>query len=234
MSDAAYNLAIETSTRDGSVALGCGDELLDAVALGRQQRHVVALMPALDDRMREHGVEPRQLGALFISIGPGSFTGLRIAVTIAKMLARACGSKIVAVPTLDVVAANVPADHEHLAVCLNAKGGRCFTGLYQRDGEQWRSAGEAALLTPAQVADAAPRPLAMVGDEAVGQLDWPAEVDVLDPALSVPEAKQVWRLGRALAAAGRFVDPYALTPLYVRLPDAEEKWQEARQSRGAQ
>jgi tRNA threonylcarbamoyladenosine biosynthesis protein TsaB len=228
MTDQSYNLAIETSTRDGSVALGRGDDLIEAAGVGRQQRHVVALMPKIDELMREHGATPDQLGELYISIGPGSFTGLRVAVTIAKMLARVHGSKIVAVPTLEAVAANVSTDHPHLAVCLNAKGGRCFTGLFNRTDDRWQATGEAELMTPKQVAQAAPRPLAMVGDQAVGQLDWPADVQIVDPAQSVPVAKHVWRLGRAMAGARRFVDPYELTPLYVRLPDAEEKWQQGR------
>ncbi len=224
MATNAINLAIETSSRDGGVAVGRGDALIESVSLGPQQRHAVALMPAIDRLAQAHRFEPGDIGQVYLSIGPGSFTGLRIAVTVAKMLARGIGSKLVAVPTLDVVAANAPTDAgPRLAVCLNAKGGRCFTGRYERSGGGWFALGEADLLTPGQVAAVMAGPFALLGDAAVGALDWPAQATQLDATLAVPRAEQAWRLGRAIAARGEFVDPYALTPLYVRLPDAEEK-----------
>ncbi len=233
MAESAHSLAIETSGRAGSIALGRAGELLAAVDLPAQQRHAVQLLPEVDRLTRELGVQPADLGAVYVSHGPGSFTVLRIAVAVAKMLARAVGSRLVAVPTLDVVARNVdPAAHEHLAVCLNAKGGRCFTGLYRSSGGAWEPAGEPALLTLAEVLAAAGRPLALVADKLPAS-DTPldASIAVLDRELARPRAAEVWHIGEAMAAAGQFVDPYALTPKYVRLPDAEEVWRKKQAAR---
>ncbi|MBS3821453.1 MAG: hypothetical protein KGY81_06795, partial [Phycisphaerae bacterium] len=113
-------------------------------------------------------------------------------------------------------------DRPHVAVMLNAKGGRWFTGLYDRDDGGWRRRGEAQLLTIDQVLAHGPRPLAIIADV---QPDVADDVTVLDRALARPRSEVVWRLGRELAAAGRYVDAYELTPRYVRLPDAEEKRQ---------
>lgn len=228
MNGPAFNLAIETSTRQGSIALGRDDELMTVCLLGAQHRHTVQLMPQVQALAAEHGFGPADLREVYLSIGPGSFTGLRIAVTLAKMLARVTGCRLVAVPTLDVVAANVPVDDRTLAVCLNAKGGRCFTELYQAVDSQWQPRGEAQLLTPPQVCQQAGEEVVIAGDEAVLAMDWPGQVTRLDAALSQPVAQWVWRLGRSAAAAGRSVDPYQLAPLYVRLPDAEEKWRQNR------
>ena len=220
-----YNLAIETSSRRGGVALGRGDELLATAELVQLQRHNVELLQAVDAMCQRHGARPDQIGQVYVSIGPGSFTGLRIGVTTAKMLGISIGCRLVAVPTLDVVVRNAPADRLHVAVCLNAKRGQCFTGIYERRGDDWTALLAPTLLTPAQLCDQAPRPLAVIGDHLPDH-DWPDDVTLLDPPLAVPRSEMVWQLGRALAAGGEYVDALALEPLYVRLPEAEEKWRQ--------
>ncbi len=221
-----FNLAIETSSRCGSVALGRGDELLATAAIGRQ-RHGVALMPAIDRLCGEWGIGPAGLGEVSVSIGPGSFTGLRIAVTTAKMLGRSVGAKLVAVPTLDVVVRNVPDAPDGLAgacVMLNAKRGQCFTGLYEHRDGRWQALGEASLMTPAEVCDALAGAFVVIGDHLPAHA-WPARARLLDASFAAPRVEMLWRLGRSAAKRGSFIDPLALKPLYVRLPEAEEVWQ---------
>jgi tRNA threonylcarbamoyladenosine biosynthesis protein TsaB len=106
MTDSPYNLAIETSGPVGSVSLGRADELLAGADLPPQQRHRVDLMPTIDRLCQDRGVTPRQIGEIYLSMGPGSFTGLRIGVATAQMLGTMLGAKLVAVPTLEVVARN--------------------------------------------------------------------------------------------------------------------------------
>ena len=263
-----YSLAIETSSRRGSVALGRGDEMIETADLGEQRRHAVELLPAVDAMCRRNSVRPADLGEVYVSVGPGSFTGLRIGVTTAKTLGLALGCHLVAVPTLDAVVLNAPPEHALVAVMLNAKAGRCYTGLYERRGDGWAALIEPTLLSPAelcerrmQLFDASPPPfpppgptpaerhgqaprtplahatpppsppspphMAVIADK-LPDFDWPADVQCLDPALATPRGEAVWRLGRAAAKDGRFVDPLELTPLYVRLPEPEERWR-ARQ-----
>jgi tRNA threonylcarbamoyl adenosine modification protein YeaZ len=107
---AVCNLAIETSGRIGSVALGRDNVLLASAAMPEQERHRVDLMPTIDRLCAAHGVGPRQIGEVYLSAGPGSFTGLRIGLATAKMLAQVLGAKIVAVPTVEVIACNVDPD----------------------------------------------------------------------------------------------------------------------------
>lgn len=103
-----FNLAIETSSRQGSIALGRGDQLLASLNLTQHQRHNVELMPAIEQLCQQHHCEPSNLAEIYVSTGPGSFTGLRIAVATAKALAMALDVKLVAVPTLDVLARQAP------------------------------------------------------------------------------------------------------------------------------
>ena len=223
MADSAdYRLAIETSSRRGSVTLGRGDAVLGTVSLGEQRRHAVALMPAIDSLCREYLAGPADVREIYISIGPGSFTGLRVGVTTAKALSRVTGAKLVAVPTLQVVAANAPAGLPRVAVMLNAKGGRCFTGIF----EHGRPTMEPALMTPAQLVEAYRGPV--IGDH-LPPYDWPADIRLLDAGLAVPRSDAVWQIGRQMAAAGMFTPVRELLPLYVRLPEAEELWQARNQ-----
>jgi tRNA threonylcarbamoyladenosine biosynthesis protein TsaB len=138
VTDRPFNLAIETSGRAGSVTLGRGDELIATAALpppAPPPRRSVDLMPTIDALCRAHGVGPAQVGEVYVSIGPGSFTGLRIAVATAKVLAPTLGVKLVSVPTLDVVAQNVPTDidADHVAVCLNLKRNSVYAGVFGRE-----------------------------------------------------------------------------------------------------
>lgn len=226
MGHQAFNMAIETSGRGGSVALGRGGELIRAVRLPEPRRHRLDLMPVIDELCSGQGVSPRDIGEIYVSIGPGSFTGLRIGVTTAKMLARVIGSRIVAVPTLHVVAQNAPAEAAPcLAVCLSLKHTTMCHGLFRHDGSQWIAQREPELTTLTELLAAAPRPLALLGDplgDVPPLLD--DQVTILPSLLALPRAEALWRLGRQAAQRGEFTNPLELLPLYVREPEAQILW----------
>ncbi len=99
-------LAIETSSFHGSVALGCGEEVLACHRLSAERRHTTELLPAIADLLANAGRRPADVNVLCYSQGPGSFTGLRVAATIARMWQSAQGCDVVAVPTLQAIARN--------------------------------------------------------------------------------------------------------------------------------
>lgn len=221
-----FNLAIETSTRAASLCLGRGDEIIAAVDLPPQRRHRVGLLPGLAALCREHDVTPDQLGELYVSLGPGSFTGLRVAMASVKMLALAHPLKLVGVPTLNALAQRAPADARHVAVCLNLKRETMWCGLFERRGGSLSAASEPALRTMDELLAAAPRPVAVLGDPLPARSTWPEDVRVLPAELARPEASAVWRVGRAMAARGAFVEPAQLAPIYARPPEAVQLWNE--------
>jgi len=136
-------LAIETSGRLGSVALAHGDKLLAESHFSGQMRHSAEIFPAITDLLCKFSKKPDQIEQVYISLGPGSFTGLRIAVTIAKTIALVNQAKIVAVDTLDCIAANVLSKSDEsdesdrsdwsdrLAVILDAKRSQFFIAVYE-------------------------------------------------------------------------------------------------------
>ena len=99
-------LAIETSSRIGSVAIAFGKKILAEKTFSAPIRHSAEIFPAIGDILDRFNRKPDKIEQIYISSGPGSFTGLRIAVTLAKTMHLANAAKIIAVDTLDVIAAN--------------------------------------------------------------------------------------------------------------------------------
>ncbi|MFQ5411342.1 MAG: tRNA (adenosine(37)-N6)-threonylcarbamoyltransferase complex dimerization subunit type 1 TsaB [Phycisphaerae bacterium] len=223
-------IAIETSGRRGSVALAEGAVLVEEAAFPADRDHARDLIPTIDALARRHGVSPDEIDQCHISIGPGSFTGLRVAVTFARHLALAVGVHICCVPTLDVIAENcvaLEAPPEHLAVLLDAKRGQVFASIYRHDGGAYRRMMDPTLIEPTRLLADAPSPVSVVGEG----IDYHAEAvrdsgaGVLDRVLWRPKAANVHRLGWGMALRGEFTQPSELTPFYLRRPEAEESWE---------
>jgi tRNA threonylcarbamoyladenosine biosynthesis protein TsaB len=224
------NLAVETSGRLGSVVLGRGDEILAARQLSGGMRHAVELLPTIDKLCRQKGLTSADLSDLYVSGGPGSFTGLRIGISLARTLAWSCGIRVVRVPTLDVVAQNaleVAQPPPLLGVLLDAKRKKVYAASYVLEAQDYRRVDEPAERDPDAFFSSLSRPAALIGEgipyarAAVARSGLP----VLPEETYVAKAEAVYRLGRRLAAAGRYDDPGELTPIYVRRPEAEEVWE---------
>ncbi len=139
--EGAVILAVETSSRVGSAALALGPRVLEESRFSGPMQHSAEIFPALDALLRHHGYAPEDIDQVHLAIGPGSFTGLRIAVTMAKVMHLANAVRIVTVDSLDVVAANVsegpgtPLETvvpDRIAALFDAKRGQFYASLYQR------------------------------------------------------------------------------------------------------
>ena len=134
-------LAIETSGPRGGIALAChgeakGDQpgrcIIQEVRLAEGLRHGRDLVLAAKDACDRAGWDPRVIPLVAVSIGPGSFTGIRIAVMVAKFMALETGAKIVAVPSFRALAANAPADKQRIVTIVDAKRGGLFASVFER------------------------------------------------------------------------------------------------------
>ena len=225
MPDRPYNLAIETSGKSGSVTLGKNDDLIDTAQLPHKRRHNVELLPTIDTLCKQHNLTPNHIGQVYVSLGPGSFTGLRVGITTAKMLALASNIKLFGIPTLDVLAQNAPADTQHVAVCLNLKHNTVHSAAYLRDNEAWSTIIKPQLRTMPELLDTCPRPISIIGDPLPQLPDQLAQdVAILNPSYAVGQSQAVWHLGRLAAKTRNPDDPMTLAPLYIREPEAVELW----------
>src|SRR4051812_36862930 len=121
-------IAIETSGRIGSVALIDGESIVAEETFPHGLKHAAGVLPIIDRLVKSRGWSPRDVEHLYVSTGPGSFTGLRIGITLAKTFAMATGVKLIAVPSLNMLANNAPSDARHLIIVLDAKRDQIFTG----------------------------------------------------------------------------------------------------------
>ena len=224
-------LALETSTLAGSVAL-CEDGrvvglcLLD-VALTHSERLMAMVHRLIDDcRWSVDRVE-----GLAVSIGPGSFTGLRVGAATAKGLALALAIPIAPVPTLDVLAGNLPFADAPVCPIVNARKREVYLALYRWDGAGMARQSEYMALSPEAAVDRVPPGAIVLGDGVPACRPRLAESDrawvEAPPAQSVPSAAVLGQIGSAMLAAGRGVDGDALQPLYLRPSEAELKLRHA-------
>jgi tRNA threonylcarbamoyladenosine biosynthesis protein TsaB len=218
-------LALETAGLYGSIAVGeaspDGVALIAAAPLPRDARSAQTLAPAVRATLERGGWEPATITTVAVSVGPGSFTGLRVGVVTAKTLAYALGAAVIGVDTLDALADAAPAPDGagDLWAVLDAQRGELFTARYERDGDRWERTGEnrrlarTALLEIASEDDLIVGPLAETIAAGAGLKTLAAEPGA-DAVLRV-----AWRAWRAGAADNAF----ALAPRYHRASAAEEK-----------
>jgi tRNA threonylcarbamoyladenosine biosynthesis protein TsaB len=224
-------LAIETSGKSGGIALaesaaeGAGPpRLIEEVRIAEGLRHGRDLVLSVRDACRRAGWTPREVPLVAVSIGPGSFTGIRIAVTFAKFVAWDAGAKVVAVPSFRALAANAPADRPRIVTIVDAKRGGLFASLFERrEGRLEETFGPAAI----EADDLARRlqpPAYVLGHGIVKGRAALAGLELAPEDLWNIRPAEVARLGLEMAARGEFADPLRLEPLYIRLPEAEELW----------
>ncbi len=232
-------LGIETSHAPGSVALGRGRELR-AELFPPGLVHARELFPAIDRLFVAERLEREALSLVAVSIGPGSYTGIRIGAAAAKGIAWALSIPVLGVSTLEVIASNVTVDGE-FAVVLDARRGACYGARFARKGESMVRLEVDRLVDPLAFIRSLPAGTALVGSGA-GVLPGTAALPRLDAALDLPRAVGVVGIARARAARiarGEepapecYRDPHRLLPVYLRASEAEEK-REARRSRGGE
>lgn len=228
-------LSIETSGRLGSVAIGLDSRILEVVTFGADLRHAVELLPSIDRLCGNHRIAPESITEFYVSAGPGSFTGLRIGITVARMLAWAGNVRVVKIPTLDVIAQNagdLDDSPEHVASILDAKRNRVYAAAYVRREDRYDPVTEPAEHDPATFFASLPRRSALMGEGVhyVGDAIRNSGLLALPESTFRARAEVVYRLGRFRAAETRYDSLEHLLPIYIRRPDAEEVWDQ-RQAR---
>jgi len=225
--DTRLILAIETSNPSmgtPGVALGratdTGVELLGVEQLRAIARQGDDLAPAIDRLFASVGADRHDLARVLVSVGPGGFTALRIAVACAKMLSEFLGAELVAVPSALVVAATLARDDAPTLVCLASKGQTTFGVVF--GPEQWtESPTSLGILDADALEGVGARTIAADEHLASSIRDRASELGIRIVAPSL-DASALLRVGHAMAPT----DPLELAPLYPREPEAVRKWRE--------
>jgi tRNA threonylcarbamoyladenosine biosynthesis protein TsaB len=219
-------LGIETSGRAGAIAVCRSGQILASRSLEQVgRRHAQTLVAESVSLLRECCLTLRDCQAVAVSIGPGSFTGLRVGVVFAKTLAYAAGCQVAAVDTLAAIAENSPSDVSVVDVVVDAERSELYAARYGRDASG-QFVREGALVTVSREAwcAAVSEGVAVSGPGLEGTAESvPTFCRVLSSDCWQPRASVVAVLGERQLAASRADDLWTLEPLYVRKSAAEEK-----------
>ncbi|MDH3296777.1 MAG: tRNA (adenosine(37)-N6)-threonylcarbamoyltransferase complex dimerization subunit type 1 TsaB [Gemmatimonadota bacterium] len=219
-------LALDTSTLQGSVALGQGDAVLGESTLSISATHSETVLPAIDRLLKQAGRSASDLEAVVVGSGPGSFTGVRIAAALARGLCFPGGTPLFAYSSLAAIAMDSDPDPDE-AVCalLDARRDQVYAAGYRI------GSGLEELFAP--VAGSLDEILSGLDPKAwtfTGVLPEPLRETIrrsgarlLPPDRGRPRASALLRLVRSAPEAGRVKDPARWEPGYVRASSAERR-----------
>jgi tRNA threonylcarbamoyladenosine biosynthesis protein TsaB len=218
-------LAIDNSLGFLNLALGIDEKLLE-------ERHAVfekQTSELLSVRVRQlaadHGYEIKDVGLVAVTLGPGSFTGIRVALAFARGISAGLGIDLVGVPTLDVLAR--PFRHlegDYVCPLVDAKKGEVFLALYRASQGRLERCTEYQSVRPAAVADIVKRPCVCFGSglRLCGErLASVQGITIIKDDYQRVRGETLLRLGLEAHAAGVGKEP---VPIYGRKSEAEIKY----------
>ncbi|HEX5960224.1 MAG TPA: tRNA (adenosine(37)-N6)-threonylcarbamoyltransferase complex dimerization subunit type 1 TsaB [Rhodanobacteraceae bacterium] len=213
-------LAIETATEACSVALLHGDALIDRSELA-PRRHAELVLPMAEELLAEAGITRRQLDAIAVGQGPGAFTGVRLAISVAQGLALALDIPVVPMSSLATLAMQAPDDGAAILAAIDARRGEIYAGTFR-----FNTTGLVEPLGGESVLAASGLALPEAEGWSVLGSGWSAYADAIRARLPsppgwaagdrYPQARDVARLAAPLFAAGKGVPPEQALPVYLR------------------
>jgi len=223
-------LAIDTATSQVSVAIGDAGMVIGETRFVGGRRHAEQLAPAIAGVCEGTGVELSQLAAIAVGIGPGLFTGLRVGVTTAKVMAQALRVPVVPVPSLDLVAYPLRHAHRLVVAVLDARRGEVFHAAYRTVPGGVQRVTDYAVAAPEELAaDLAARgeDVLLAGDGVACHADAlrVERAEDAGPAFAMPSVAALVELSTGRMEREEFeAVPATVEPMYLRVSDAELSW----------
>lgn len=220
-------LAIDTATRQASVALYDERGVRAEMSWYSADNHSVELMPRIADMLAQQQIEPAALKGVAVAIGPGSFTGLRIGLSVAKGLAVGRGIAVLGIPTLDILAQAMTGQRMPVRAVLEIGRGRYVIADYRVGRDQWHRTSKDRLVSRDELTSGIKERTLFIGE--IDTTTREAIVNELESsAVLVPLAAQFRRagflaeLGWQRLQRGERDDPVTLAPIYLHTKPATE------------
>ena len=222
-----FVLGIDTSNTILSIALVKDGETLAELTEATKNDHSKRLMPAIQDLLKQVHATPQQLDRIVVAEGPGSYTGVRIGVTVAKMLAWTLEKELVGISSLAVIARNI--EEEGLIIPLfDARRETVFAGVY--DGKTHNVVLEDGHYELRQLLEhlkESPKTMYFLGNDVSRYWDLIVEylgeqaVQTTDEELNIPHASMLIECAKDVKPVENI---HLFVPKYHRLPEAEMNW----------
>ena len=223
-------LGIETSGMEGAIAIIRDSACLGEISLNQTgRRHAQSLVLEIRDLIRAHGMTPRNIDAVAISRGPGSFTGLRVGMVCAKTFCYATGCRMIAVDTFEAIANQLPEHSEHVWVVEDAQRADLFVGEYRRTSNTgWKLQSPIQIVSVTDFVEARAGSDLITGPGLRKLNSFEHSLTTLDEIqVARPRAATVAQLGMTALNSGHvdeeMTDFWKAAPFYLRLSAAEEK-----------
>ena len=215
-------LAIDTSTRNVGIALYDGIRVISEIIWSSHDYHTIELTPAINEILHRAGIKIKDIELCAVASGPGSFTGLRIGMAVAKGLALANHIPMIGIPTLDIVAESQPTSLGlPLVTTLQAGRGRLAVGWYVADNGQWQLNPPIEIMDAQQLSRLIHEPTLVCGELNEEQQHTLARkyknVILISPAHSVRRPSLLAELAWRRWQVGDVDDPATLSPTYLNL-----------------
>ena len=213
-------LAVDTSTAQLGLAVYDGAQVIGEYAWRSSQRHTVELAPAVFELLARCGLSAEAIRALGVALGPGSFTSLRVGLSLVKGLAISRKIPLIGVPTLDIFAAGQSPSRLPLAVVIQAGRSRLAVGWYKSSKKGWQAKGAARVVTLDGLADEIQSPTIVCGELTSGERAKLAEnvnVQLASPAQCVRRPAILAELAWRRWQAGHVDDEATLAPIYLHV-----------------
>jgi tRNA threonylcarbamoyladenosine biosynthesis protein TsaB len=211
-------LAIDTATKSVGIALHDGNQLIAEHHWISHRHHTMQLAPEIALMLRRAEKTAAGLTALAVAKGPGSYTGLRIGMALAKGLALAHNLQMVGIPTLDIVAHSQPQRSEPMLVIIQA-GRKRLAGMWYNWGSSgWEPEGELVNYSWPEIIDQLEEDTYLCGEiDSAGRsmLEDDPYALVAPPALSVRRPGFLAELGWQRLRSGKTDNPSELIPIYL-------------------
>lgn len=213
-----YILGIETSTQICGVALVKNDNWIADYHLNQKNVHAAKLTGLVDVVLQQGGIEMSDLSAIAVSIGPGSFTGLRIGLSLAKGLALGSDVPVVAVPTFDALAHQAPIKSGTICPVLKSRSFEYFYAIYERQNFINTIIQEPQLVLAENIADVLPDGAFVVGqiDELLQEQSLSDRYTFLPKEMVKPSALSIARLGLQKYKTGEITEFETVEPMYFQ------------------
>ncbi len=225
-------LAIDTATMVSSVAVATEERVLAELTAETRFTHSETLVPNIEEVLRLADTNREDLSAVAVSLGPGSFTGLRIGLAAAKAIAYALSIPLVGVPTLEVLAAAFPSPGALVAPLIDAQKGNAYFALYRSTENCLVCEREVSVASPREIAAVIAErkaPVTLAGDFArklvAKGMDLPKNVMLAPITHIMPRAALVAARAIVRLKNGEGKSPMELEPIYVRRSEAEVLWE---------
>ena len=215
-------LAVDTSTAQVGLAVYDGVQVISEYAWRSGQRHTVELAPAVFELLKRCGLTMDDVRALGVALGPGSFTSLRVGLSLVKGFALARDLPLIGIPTLDILATAQPLSKFPLLVAIQAGRGRLAAGLYKRSKNGWRAKEPARVVTAKVLAEEVKSPVMLCAELTAGErqiLAAKSEFQIASPAQSVRRPAVLAELAWRRWQAGDVDDRAALAPIYLHVAE---------------